>query len=78
MAKKEFPLGRKNLLFMAVGFAIVIVGLFLMMGSGTTSSEFNPDIFSVRRIVVAPVVTLSGFIVVALAILIKPSNNNVE
>jgi len=73
MENKQFTLGKINIILIAVGFAIIILGFALMTGS-TTVKEFNPDIFSFRRITVAPMVSLFGFIFIIFAILFKPKN----
>ena len=70
--KNNFAFGKLNYILLIVGFLIVVVGFILMSGSGTTEEAFNPDIFSTRRIVVAPLVCLFGFIFVVVAILVKP------
>jgi len=67
----RFTLGKINLILIAVGFAIIVLGFVLMTGS-TTGTEFNPDIFSTRRIQIAPVVSFFGFIFIIFAILYKP------
>jgi Protein of unknown function (DUF3098). len=69
----RFTLGKINVILIAVGFLIVVLGFFLMSGS-TTGVEFNPDVFSSRRITVAPMVSLLGFIFIVFAILYKPKN----
>jgi hypothetical protein len=43
-----------------------------MTGPSSTESAFEPDIFSVRRIKVAPVVCFLGFIFMIYAVLRKP------
>lgn len=60
-------------MLLAVGMAIVIIGLVLMAGPGSTENAFNPDIFSARRIRVAPVVSFVGFIFIIFAIMYKPN-----
>ena len=57
---------------------LVILGFILMGGSGTTEAEFNPDIFSVRRIKVAPVVCFIGFVSMIYAIMRKPKETKEE
>ena len=54
--------------------AIIIIGLLLMTGPNCTEELFETDIFSVRRIKVAPVVTLIGFLTIIAAIVYKPKN----
>jgi uncharacterized membrane protein len=68
---KQLTLSKVNLLLIALGFIIIVTGFFLMTGS-TTGVEFNPDIFSTRRIVVGPMISFFGFIFVIFAILYKP------
>jgi len=68
---KRLILGKINLLLIALGFIIIVLGFILMTGSPTVT-EFNPDIFSTRRITVAPMVSFFGFIFVIFAILFKP------
>ena len=56
----------------------MLIGLFLMTGPNCTDQYFEPDIFSVRRIKVAPVVTLIGFITIIAAIVYKPKADKEE
>ena len=48
---------------------LIITGYVLMSGPGSTEQAFNPEIFSTRRIVVAPMVCLAGYLLVVVAIL---------
>ena len=72
MDKQKFALDRTNFILLAVGMAVVIIGFLLMTGPGSTEEMFEPDIFSVRRIKVAPVVCFIGFVFMIYAILRKP------
>ncbi len=73
--KKDFALGKENFLILAIAMIIIILGFCLMLGGATTEETgFNPDIFSTRRIVIAPLVTLFGFALIAVAILKKNKN----
>lgn len=59
---------------MACSMAIIIIGFLLMSGGGAESPDtFNPEIFSVRRTMVAPIVCLVGFLLMVYALLAKPS-----
>jgi len=69
----RFTLGKINLILIAVGFLIVVLGFILMSGS-TSGTVFDPDIFSARRITVAPMVSLFGFVFIVFAILYKPKS----
>lgn len=53
---------KTNYILLAIGMAIIIIGFVLMSGSGSDEHIFNPDIFSPRRIKVAPAVCFAGFI----------------
>lgn len=78
MDKKDFAFDKMNFILLAVGMAVVIVGFILMSGSGSSGTVFNPDIFSVRRIKVAPVVCLAGFLFIIYAILRRPASSPEE
>jgi len=66
---------KTNYILLAIGMAIVILGLVLMSGSGSDEGFFNPDIFSARRIKVAPLVSLFGFLFIMFAIMFNPKNS---
>ncbi|MBD5233694.1 MAG: DUF3098 domain-containing protein [Bacteroidales bacterium] len=70
------PLQRANFIAMAVAGVLIVVGFLLMLGGSSTAEEFNPDIFSARRIVVGPIIAFIGFVVMAAAIIIDPQRLN--
>ena len=72
--KKNFAFDKMNFILLAVGMAIVVVGFLLMTGAGSTESAFEPDIFSARRIKVAPIVCLIGFVSMIYAVMRKPKD----
>ena len=74
MEKRNFAFDKMNYILLDIGMAVVIVGFILMSGSGSSEEAFNPDIFSVRRIKVAPVVCFLGFAFVVYGIMHKPKN----
>ena len=74
MDKRNFAFYRVNYILLAVGMAVVIIGFILMSGDGSTEAAYNPDIFSARRIKVAPVVCLAGFVSMIYAVIRKPKN----
>ena len=84
MARKEketkdtgFALGKENYKLMAIGFVIIIIGFILMAGGGSDDPNvFNPNIFSFRRITLAPVLLLFGFLFEIYAIMRKPKSND--
>ena len=73
MDKQKFAFDKTNFILLGVGMLIIILGFLLMTGSGSTEGYFEPDIFSVRRIKVAPVVCLFGFVFMIYGILRKPT-----
>ncbi len=78
MDKRNFAFDRINYLLLAIGMVIVIIGFILMSGSGSTDTAYNPDIFSARRIKVAPVVCLIGFLSMIYAVVRRPKNKEGE
>ena len=69
---------KKNYILLAIGMAIVIIGLVLMSGKGSAEGVFNPEIFSARRIKVAPLVSLFGFVFIMFAIMYRPKASKQE
>ena len=70
----EFAFGRENYKWLLIGIAILILGNLLMIGGGSDDpSVFNPEIFSFQRITLAPIVILTGFATVLIAIIKKSS-----
>ena len=78
MDKKKLAFTKTNYILIAVGMAVIIIGLLLMTGPNCTNQFFEPDIFSARRIKVAPLVTLIGFITIIAAIAYKPKTDKEE
>lgn len=75
--KADFALGRENYKLMAIGFAIIVLGFILLAGGGSDDPNvFNPDIFSFRRLTIAPLLLLIGFVFEIYAIMKKPKSDN--
>ena len=71
----DFAFGRENYRLMLIGLALIALGFILMIGGGSEDpNQFNPDIFSFRRITLAPILILAGFIVEIFAIMKKPKD----
>lgn len=74
--KNEFIFERKNYVFMIIGLAVIAIGFILMSGGGSDNPEvFNPDIFSPRRIRLAPAIVVIGFAIEVYAILLNPEKS---
>lgn len=77
--KMNFALGKENYRLLAIGFAIIVIGFLLMLGGRAKNpDEFSNDIFSFRRITLAPLVVLAGFIFEIWAIMKKPGKDENE
>lgn len=71
---KHLAFDKMNFILLGIGAAIVIIGFILMSGSGSAEGTFDPDIFSARRIKIAPVVCFLGFIFMIYAVIRKPKD----
>lgn len=61
-SKSEMTLGRKNYIMIAIGLGVIILGMILMAGGGSDNPEvFNYEMFSWRRITLAPILIVGGF-----------------
>lgn len=70
---------KKNYLLMGASLLLILIGFILMSGGQSEDpTAFSPEIFSSRRIVVAPIICLSGFILMIYAILVKPTTTKKE
>ena len=61
--------GNKNYLLLFISILVIATGFILMIGGGgTTDTDFNPDIFSNQRIIIAPIVIIIGYILIGVSI----------
>ncbi len=75
--KLNFALGRENYKLLAIGFVIIVVGFLLMLGGKSKDPNvFSDEIFSFRRITLAPLLVLAGFIFEIWAIMKRPGNSD--
>lgn len=81
MAKKEikptfdFAFGKENYILMLTGFAVIVLGFILMTGGGSDEpSVWDPSVFSTRRVTVAPLLVVAGFIIEVFAIIRRPKD----
>lgn len=56
---------------LSIAVVLIVSGYLLMAGPGSTEQQFNPDVFSTRRIVVAPTLCLAGYLLIIVGILSK-------
>lgn len=70
--KEGFAFGPENYKLMIIGLIVLFSGYLLMVGGGSDDPKvFNPEIFSFRRITLAPIVILIGFVIEIFAIMKK-------
>ena len=67
-----YNLPKENAVLIAISLVIVVIGFALMVGEPSGATEYNPDIFSFRRITLGPMMALFGFVAMIVAILYKP------
>jgi cytochrome bd-type quinol oxidase subunit 2 len=68
----RMALGRRNYLLMLIGLGLIVAGFLLMAGGGSDDpAVFNEQMFSFRRVTLAPVVVVVGFVFEVWAIMSK-------
>ena len=81
MAKKEntptdFVFSKQNYVLLLISLAVIVIGFALLSGGGSDNpNEFSEEIFSVRRLYVAPIIILGGYFLVIYAIMKKPNKD---
>lgn len=71
----DFAIGKENFKYIAIGVAVLVIGFILMAGGKSPDpNEFNPEIFSFRRITLAPIIVVGGFVFIIWAIMKKPKD----
>ncbi len=82
---RNYTFSRVNYILITIGVVILIVGFVLLSGGASTNpNEFYPngdetqvpEIFNFRRLTLAPIVILFGFVFEIFAIFWKPSSKN--
>ncbi|MBC8398597.1 MAG: DUF3098 domain-containing protein [Flavobacteriales bacterium] len=72
MKKKQFLFSKKRYQFLLLSILIIGVGFLLMSGGGSNNPDvFNNEIYSFRRIRLAPLVVILGFIMCIISILYR-------
>lgn len=79
MDKKDFAFSKQNYIICAVSVFLIILGFVLMTGpSSSIEGGFEPDIFSSRRIIVAPMACFVGFLLMIVGILFPRKKESSE
>jgi hypothetical protein len=75
ISRPVFAFGKENYILMLVGICFIILGFILMTGGGSNDPNvFNKEMFSPRRITVAPILILVGFGIEIVAIMKRPKD----
>lgn len=70
---KTFLFDKQNYYLMFIGLIIIVIGFMLMSGGRSSDPNvYSQEIFSFRRITLAPIVILLGFVLEVYAIMKKP------
>jgi len=68
-----FAFNRENYRLLFIGLALIALGFLLMIGGGSDNPNvFSDKIFDFRRITLAPILVLAGYVVEIFAIMRKP------
>ena len=67
----NFLFSKNKYIILICSIFLLILGFLLMSGGGSSGSEFNPEIFSSRRVVLAPIIIIMAFILSAFTIMKK-------
>ena len=72
----EFAIAKDSYKYLAIGFTIIVLGFLLMIGGKSEDPNvFNYEMFSFRRITLAPIIVMTGFIFEIWAIMRKPKDS---
>lgn len=72
---EDFTFGKQSYRLMILGLILIALGFVLMSGGGSDDpAVFNEEIFSHRRITVAPILILAGYVIEIFAIMKRPAS----
>ena len=74
-SRAGFAFGKENYHLLLIGLALIVLGFLLMIGGGSDDPKvFSQDIFNFRRLTLAPLLILAGYVVELFAIMKKPKD----
>jgi hypothetical protein len=74
-SRPVFAFGKENYILILIGVGLIVLGFILMSGGGSKDPNvFNMEMFSFRRITLAPILILIGFGVEIVAIMKRPKD----
>ena len=72
-SRAGFAFGKENYRLLLIGLALIVLGFLLMIGGGSDDPNvFSQQIFNFRRLTLAPILILAGYVVELFAIMRKP------
>jgi len=73
---RDFAFGKDNFIWLGISIVFIIIGFVLMSGGSSPDGiSFNPEIFNKQRIVVAPIIIMTGYVLMIYAILKKTAKH---
>lgn len=74
---RDFIFGRQNFIYFGIGLALILIGLITMTGGAMPDpTKWEPErIYSFRRITLAPILMVAGFVIIILGIFKKTDNS---
>jgi hypothetical protein len=74
-SRAGFAFGKENYRLLLIGLGLIVLGFLLMIGGGSKDPNvFSYDIFNFRRLTLAPILILAGYVVEIFAIMKKPKD----
>lgn len=71
--EKIFAFEKINYILLIAGIVVLALGYIMLAGGGSNDPDvFNPAMFDTRRLYVAPILIIVGFIIEIVAIMVKP------
>ena len=75
--EEKFAITRKSFTYIGIGVMVIVIGFLLMLGGKAEDpASFNEAVFSFRRITLAPMIVLAGFLFIIWAIMRKPKSSD--
>jgi len=77
LPESSFVFDKKKYIMLITGIFILALGYILMIGGGSDDPDvFSYELFDFRRLTLSPIILFAGFIVIGVAIMIKPEGDS--
>ena len=71
-------LGKINFIVTGISALLILVGFMLMGGASSTPENFNPEVFSTQRVIVAPNICFVGYILMIVGIMLPSKRKSLK